>query len=784
MTASVSHLIASMGLRAPRVALLVPGSGDWKLMVRAGIHAATTMWGGAGFIVVPVPSGDVHPAVIAAVRAYDPDSIVVPQGNTIVTRDEYPQLQAAQSVLSRACANYRSPTATQDDEFVASPNAGRLWASFFSTSAPGAVTDLKDVLPSTEGAETVGANPALGGALGVHAAARWGLSDPPSPESGEIDAHLRNRAIFELLSRRESVFGSLEGVTTRDRAIGDFKTDFGRTLFGLDSVYELGPETPPALLVWGDDPADFALAMAWDRTYGNGIWVPDEWWRDADTRNQVVTGIDGLATRLVGWQQRELAFTSTSLTRAELETRVEDCRIGALRSLTEPLIPAVDDIIVFPAAAMNWPRYYKVHCVIRGKQINQWSTAVREDDGTIEFAMLPPLPQIALPGLESIEQKAKWQVDVTVGGHEIPCTTAVPDRTLLAADENVYSTRVRSGRSGISFESHNSFFIPASPSIEQLLRRPHLRYPSLLKWAEARAGVHGMTVKLSTAGAHAQVLAKMLGGRPQLSALISGPLLPALHAFNRKGATRDAFPNEEGCVVRNEGFLHFAGMCSLAGIDPDSTARDTIDRLLSVGILRRGLLVDCPACTHVDFLPIEEVSTTVRCQRCLNESFLTRERWRHPVEEPQWFYDLHLIARALLRENGHVPLLLSQYLKGKSDRTFTDAPEFELMVSGKPEAETDLLALADRQLMVSEAKCTNTFGNDKRDGARKRVLAAHALVADEIVLATTQDNWETATLGAMKSAIRDETWQSGSTPRLRIISKLGAPQVSDTVETT
>jgi hypothetical protein len=104
MSDSVSHVIASMGLRAPRVALVVPGWDDWKLMVRGGIHAVTTMWGGAGFIVVPVPEGDVHSAMIAAVRAYDPDSILVPQGNSLVTLDEYPQVVAAQEALSSAPA--------------------------------------------------------------------------------------------------------------------------------------------------------------------------------------------------------------------------------------------------------------------------------------------------------------------------------------------------------------------------------------------------------------------------------------------------------------------------------------------------------------------------------------------------------------------------------------------------------------------------------------------------------------------------------------------------------
>jgi hypothetical protein len=732
------------------------------------------MWGGAGFIVFPVPEGDVHSAVIAAVRAYDPDSILVPQGNSLVTLDEYPQVVAAQEALSSACSNYRAAIA--DDESVAAPNSGRLWGSFFSTGGPVALTALSDVLPSVEGAETIGANPAVGGSLGVHAALRWGLSDPPSASSTAVDIQLRRRAIFELLSGMDSALGAPEGVTTRARATGDFTTDFARTLFGLESVIEVGREDPPALLVWGDDPADFALAMAWDRTYGNGIWIPDEWWRDTDIKNQVITGIDNRASRLHSRQRRELTFTSTSLTRAELEARVEDCRIGTMRALGEPLIRADEEAIVFPPSGIEFPRYHKVHYVIRGKQINQWSTAVREDDG-IEFAMLPPLPQIAVPGLELIEEKAKWQVDVTVTGHEIPCTTALPDRTLLATDENVWS-----GRSGISFESHNSFFIPAAPSIEQLLRRPRLRFPSLLRWAEARASVNGMTVKLSTAGAHAQVLAKLLGGRAPLTELMSGPLLPALHAFNRKGETLQAFPNREGCVVRDESYLNFGGMCSIAGIDADSAARDIIDGLLTAGFLHRGLLVICPACTHAAFIPIEDVATTIRCPRCLHHSDLTRERWKLPIEEPQWYYDLHPIARALLKENGHVPLLLSQHLRSKSDQSFTDAPEFELVKSGNPTVETDLLALADRQLSAAEVKATNTFGNNRHDSARKRALAARVLVADEICLATTKDDWELASIEAMKSAIRAEMWPSGSIPRLRIIGKLGTLQVTDIIE--
>ena len=95
----------------------------------------------------------------------------------------------------------------------------------------------------------------------------------------------------------------------------------------------------------------------------------------------------------------------------------------------------------------------------------------------------------------------------------------------------------------------------------------------------------------------------------------------------------------------------------------------------------------------------------------LTNNLLQRELWNHqPIEEPTWFYDLHPTARALLRDNGDVPLLLSHHLRSGSERSFADAPEFELFnADGNREAETDLLALVDRQLIIAEAKSNNTL---------------------------------------------------------------------------
>ncbi len=777
------QVVAHMGLRANRVALLVPGTHDWKLTARQAISVITSYWGGAGFVVVPIISAEVPPVLLAALRAYDPDLVVVPAAGDpvlFISDEDREMLHSAQRAISTACSNYRLPIA--DPTAIVEPDVEDLAEPYLSINGMLPAIALSSITDVTGGA-TVGASPMLGGSLGLAAAARWGLADWPSGEDAEVDPGLQGRGVWRLASY-DRLSEGLAGVTTRDQAEGDIATDFDRTLFGLMSVYESGQsEYPPVLLVWGDEASDFALAMAWDRTYGYGIWIPDDWQQQDQLRNQLAIAIDSLVGQAWRVPTRRIVFTSTSLSVEDLESRLEQCRDRTMGFLGEqpqyadrqPKIVSVQDVI--------FPRFHKTHYAIQRRFSNEWSTTVTEDNGTVDFLMLPPVPDIGLPELQRIEDRAHWQVDLTIRGHSLPTTTVLPDEVLLAEGQSAFATRIRSSRSGISFASHRTDFVSAGATVQQRLTRPLIRHPSLLKWADARAEIHNMSTRLSTAGTHARLLSMMLGSRTALAELISGPLLPALQAFNAVGATRDAFPEGGGCVVNGEGFLTFEGICTRAGVDPGIDARDTVDGLLRAGILHRGLITRCTVCTYLAFTPIENVASSIRCQRCLSDVLLSRETWRLPVTEPNWFYDLHRTARILLKSNGHIPLQLAHYL-GRSSVTFTDAPEFELLNDGNSEVETDLLAVADRQLIIAEAKNAKTFGEGRelRTAAQKRVRAAKVFVADEIVLATSRSSWEPATVSAVQKAIAEENWASGKAPRLRTIVRLGTAGVIDQIK--
>lgn len=167
--------VAHMQLRAPRVVLVVPVTDDWHRLAMHGLHLATTSWAGAGFAVVPTARGDVHPAILASLREYDPDCVLAPPTEALPA-ELSDDVRRAQETISAVCSNYRSPLLNPVE--VANPQFSALWNIWFSTAGhpssgdPVAVSAVSDV---HDGETSIGANPALKGAFGIAAAFRWGL---------------------------------------------------------------------------------------------------------------------------------------------------------------------------------------------------------------------------------------------------------------------------------------------------------------------------------------------------------------------------------------------------------------------------------------------------------------------------------------------------------------------------------------------------------------------------------------------------------------------------------
>jgi hypothetical protein len=268
---------------------------------------------------------------------------------------------------------------------------------------------------------------------------------------------------------------------------------------------------------------------------------------------------------------------------------------------------------------------------------------------------------------------------------------------------------------------------------------------------------------------------------------MTGDLLPVLRAFQATHAkSSGAYPDGEGVVLLNgsrEGYLTFTGMVKYAGDKTGQAAlRDGVDALAARGVVRRGLILGCGTCGRPAFIAVGDLAQVNRCPRCGTANELARTQWRDPVGEPSWYYDLHPVAREFLADHGEVPLLLSRHLRAMA-RRYDDVPELELRdASGDPAAEADLIAVSNGEVIVAEAKSNGALGKNPREvkrAAAKRVMLASVLQSDQIILATTQPEWNTSSVTEIRNAVTGHPWPADLRPAFRLISGLGSDHVED-----
>ena len=128
-------------------------------------------------------------------------------------------------------------------------------------------------------------------------------------------------------------------------------------------------------------------------------------------------------------------------------------------------------------------------------------------------------------------------------------------------------------------------------------------------------------------------------------------------------------------------------------------------------------------------------------------------------------------------------MLLAAHLR-RQYRRYADVAEVELIKPElkKPLAEADLVAACDDELITAEVKRTDSLGSGGsgiKSAARKRVLLAAAMEADQIVLGTTQDSWKATSVEAVRNEIKAGAWPPGRMPALRLVTNLGTSPPSD-----
>jgi hypothetical protein len=436
---------AWMTLRPARVAIVFNGGDEWQYWARLAIYAASEVWGGAGFILIPHRDGEVVPSLLQAASAYDPDHVVLLRITVRHFELAHPGVQqlglngqlvtgaAREELVGQAGAavidDASGEKARQAVAAVCSPyrhqfESGEWTDELTALNANGPGGDLTPIFGLQGGlaGSRLAAPANWGGPMGVAVAARCGALVEPVPAGPpKMDDEERLDLVRWLLSGGMRGTPPYSAVWHPAAAVSvlplGLETGFDWGRQGLTVIQRGFAPHRPALLVAGDEAADFALALAWDRLYGRSLWLPCEWQPSLDVSTNEMTTIRlelGNFGFDAGNRNGEVRLATTSLD-SEVMTRLAEV-------LNSPLIHSVSQAAEPPRFVVGERRFDRAGVrllAVVGQFGHQFTVPVRKDGGGVVMMMPSPAPAIDDPDLTRSDG-LRWHVDLELLGSSMP----------------------------------------------------------------------------------------------------------------------------------------------------------------------------------------------------------------------------------------------------------------------------------------------------------------------------------------------------------------------------
>lgn len=801
------HVFA--GLRPPRFALAYGVYGDWIFHARRANAVLARVWGGIGNALIPVRPdiGQAASDLLPFLRLLDPDHVGVhtrtfgdlgcdPDALSKIRSMFGMQGESAEQTLSRLrlervpeggnwdkfanqvdlwCSPYRDVFQDQvrfDTRFLDWPDrAGRArgWLSTVPV-APNfrvVVFDLDEVDPFV--------------ALMIET--RVGAVDEPAWEGDLLRIPVEPEDLPHLI--RLAISGETFGwdlTKAFERAMGvdpgTISSPVRADALLVDSPYNhtkswtqkaTSGYAAPIVCVVGDEPEDHALAMLADRIFHHGAWIPRKL-LDTEHAPDVKIAISRLCSRTTN-QDHPVFITSVS---EDLETvhalATEVNEIFQMRSIPDDNLVPIGSALqaVAPAALLETHGLCRLVDVTAPIIRRTLPVAVDNGEVTTLAPLQLPLPEVA----QSVDIDVHWHIDVWLPAYEAPARTAIPSKAFLPAPAPAFPDAIiRVNRTGgISFASPNKGIISAGDPTEFRLAQPQLRFPladDLFRDIAARSGAQ---IERSPAGVRAQNALEMWGSFAAIAADLTGVTRQILNAFLPKNGTKRGNYGI-GYAIRNEGFTSLVDISNRLQLTPED-ARQRLDHLLLIGVIKRGFLLNCARCRWEAFYRIEHVGPTFVCQACGHVSPLVNGRWYAKDHEPHVYYALDQVIRDLLNQHGDLPILAASHL-GKNARSMLWSSEFSVVLEDDS-IELDLCLIVDGRIIVGEAKSNGILKAEHgtQEAAQRLVRAAQVLTADEVVLATSCRRWAKDTYELVNEAIASH-WSSGPQPRLVVLTNVG-----------
>jgi hypothetical protein len=412
-----------LSLRPARVAVLVQGSDDWMPLVLRIIEGFSRVWGGAGNILVPVLPGEVLPEYFWPVLArFDPDRLGYLQ----------PTLRAWQMADA---VGFDAWLADQARQWVARRGGTLDEARMLLTGDHHLMhSATEEVVFSDDLRARIRARLAPLG-HGEHLEeASFEADQPPGRLCWRRRIRLGGVALRRAYMSAQGEDPGAPPAYAKDDFLGH--TPLGDTMRGCDWFLrdQMAWKQRPFFVVCGDQAADFCLALALDRCYGDAAWFPQSFVHGDDevaavARSTLALIVDGLRGQAEG--RRPTVVTSATLPTSELTEAAQVL-----------LRQAVDDDRASIAEPARLP-LDKPWRLLDREQFDRTSS-----QPFVAFELAGELPLLRPSAARSKDQWAcTWQVDVAIDGYQLPARHALSSH--LVPEQDPW-TLLRSSTDGIS----------------------------------------------------------------------------------------------------------------------------------------------------------------------------------------------------------------------------------------------------------------------------------------------------------------------------------------------
>jgi hypothetical protein len=323
--------------------------------------------------------------------------------------------------------------------------------------------------------------------------------------------------------------------------------------------------------------------------------------------------------------------------------------------------------------------------------------------------------------------------------------------TFTIADHRLSTGQARVGSYGPAYFCPNVAYFGGD--IDTVLVRPHLHLPPLHRIVEELAKTQGYECRPSDKGIYADESISKWGGLEQIGRFLTKTsnrtLLDQFLDHSKSEAGKGVYLSDK------RRYLNFATIKARLG----DAAGPLIDELISKEILYRGFIFGCSYCRNADWFSVSDITQEFKCRRCGRSQVYAKRNWKEGVE-PAWFYKLDELVYQGYRQGMAVSLLALNYLKAKSEEsfTFTMDREFWKPEAPKPDVEADFFSVPDGVFTVGEAKTHNSLGSGTTDEHAKINKYRHlvrGLSIRQLVFATMSSSWRKETIEAVRADFHD-----------------------------